>query len=65
MFLTETQTINTVKSIGTQCDLLDAPPLQRLPQVTSLDDSFVTETETEETDMDTSFHSNQEDYTTE
>jgi len=24
---------------NTQCNLLDAPPLQRLPQVTSLDDS--------------------------
>ena len=60
MFLTEIQTINTAKSIVTQLDLLDASPLQRLPQVTSLDDSFVTET-----DMDTSFHSNQEDYTTE
>jgi len=34
IFLTETQTINTVKSVGTQCDLSDAPPLQRLPQVT-------------------------------
>ena len=52
-------------SVGTQCNLIDAPPLQRLPQVTSLDDSFVIETETEETDMDTSFLSNQEDYTTE
>jgi len=52
-------------SVDTQCNLLDPPPLQRLPQVTSLDDSFVTESETEETDMDTSFLSNQEDYTTE
>jgi len=52
-------------SVGTQYNLIDAPPLQRLPQATSLDDSFVIETETEETDMDTSFLSNQEDYTTE
>ena len=63
VFLTETQTISTVKSVGTQCDLLDAMLLQRFPQVKSLDDSFVTETE--ETEMDTSFYSNQEDHTTE
>ena len=39
MFLTKTQTINKVKSVGTQCDLY-APPLQRLPQATSLNDSL-------------------------
>ena len=50
---------NRVTSVGTQCNFLDAPPLQRLPRVTSLDNSFVTETEAEETYMDTSFHSNQ------
>jgi len=52
-------------SVGTQYNLIDAPLLQRLPQVTSLDDSFVIETEIEEKDTDTSFLSNQEDYTTE
>jgi len=45
--------------------LLDAPPLQRLSQVTSLDDFFVIKNETEEIDMNASFLSNQEDYTTE
>ncbi|XP_065920854.1 THAP domain-containing protein 5-like isoform X2 [Dysidea avara] len=59
---TQTDTCPQQISIGTQCNLLNAPPLQRLPQVTSLNDSFVTE---EETDLDTSFLSNQEDYTTE
>jgi len=36
--------------------------LQRFPPATSLDDSDATETET---DLDTSFCTNQEDYTTE
>jgi len=47
---------------GAQCNLLDVPPLQKLPPVTSLDDSIATETKT---DLDTSFCTNQEDYTTE
>jgi len=45
--------------------LIDPPPLQRPPQATSLDDSFATEIETDETDLDTSFLSNQEKNTTE
>jgi len=63
---TEADTQIETKTIGTQCNLLNAPPLQRLPPaVTSLDDSIATETETE-TDLDTSFCSlYQEDYTTE
>ena len=50
-------------SVGIQCDLLNAPPLEKLSS--SLDDSFVTETEPEETDLDASFSSKQEDYATE
>jgi len=54
------------KSVATQCNLLNAPPLEKFPQATaSLDDSFATETEPEETDLDTSFCLKQEDYTTE
>ena len=35
---------------------MNAPPLEMFPQASaSLDDSFVTETEPEETDLDTSF----------
>ena len=49
------------KTNGTQCNLLNALPLQSA--VTSFDDSIATETET---DLDTSFCSlYQEDYTTE
>ena len=62
MIATQTK---TRPHVGTQCTLLDASPLQRLPQVISLDDSFVIETETEETEMDALFFSNQEDYTAE
>jgi len=53
-----------MKTNGTQCNLLNTPPLQRLPPaVTSLEDSIATETET---DLDASFCSlYQEDYTTE
>lgn len=52
-----------------QCNLLDAPPLQRLkprrPQP-SLDDSFITETEQDtDTDMDTSFTCSQIEDSTE
>ena len=61
MIATQTDTCPQQINIGTQCNLLNAPPLQRLPQVTLLDDSFVTE---EEIYLDTSFLSNQ-DYTTE
>ena len=62
LLYTAAQTQIDTKSIGTQCNLLDAPPLQRFPAATSLDDSTATETET---DLDTSFCTNQEDYTTE
>ena len=65
----ETQTdISHAKqnSVATQCNLLNAPPLEMFPQASaSLDDSFATETEPEETDLDTSFCSKQEDYNTE
>ena len=53
VFLTAIHTINGVTSVGTQCNLLDAPSLQKLSQVTLLDIFFVTETEAEETDMNT------------
>ena len=64
--LIEMQTdIHEQNSIATQCNLLNAPPLELFPQVsTSLDESFATETETEEADLDTLFCSKQEDYTT-
>ena len=53
-------------SVATQCNLLNASPLKHLsnPSV-SLDDSFVTETEPEETDLDTSLCYSQEECTTE
>ena len=65
--LTETQTdIHEQKNVATQCNLLNAPPLELFPQAsTSLAESFATETEPEEADLDTSFCSKQEDYTTE
>lgn len=63
---TETEKPPEQATVGIQCDLLAAPPLQKLvphgPQP-SLDDSFVTE-ETD-TDMDTSFTCSQQDYATE
>ena len=50
----------------TQCNLINALPLEKFPQASdSLDESFANETEAEETDLDTSFCSKQEDYTTE
>ena len=49
-----------------QRNVLNAPPLELFPQASvSLDGSFATETEPEENDLDTSFCSKQEDYTTE
>ena len=67
--LIETQTVIShpqQNSVATQCNLLNAPPLEKFLQATaSLDGSFATETEPEETDLDTSFCSKQEDYTTE
>ena len=54
------------KTVAMQCNLLNAPPLELFPQASaSLDDSFATETEPEEADLDTLFCSKQEDYTTE
>ena len=65
----ETQTdISHVKqnNVATQCNLLNAPPLEMFPQASaSLDDSFATETKPEENDLDMSFSSKQEDYNTE
>ena len=62
---TDTFSMNSV-SVATQCNLLNAPPLKHLsnPSV-SLDDSFVTETEPEETDLNTSLCYSQEECTTE
>jgi len=50
------------KSVATQYNLLDAPPLELLKPT---DDLFVTEAEPEETDHDTSFCLSQEDSSTE
>ena len=67
--LIETQTdmiTHEQNSVAMQCNLLNAPPLGLFPLTSvSLDDSFATETELEETDLDTSFCSKQEDYTSE
>ena len=53
-------------SVATQCNLLNAPPLKKLSdQSASLDESFITETEPEENDLDTSIHLSQEECTTE
>ena len=49
-------------SVATQCNLLDAPPLELLEPSLSLDDSFA---EPEEADHDTSFCISQEENTTE
>ena len=50
-------------SVATQCNLLNAPPLEKFLQGADVLDG--TETEPEETDLDTSFCSKQEDYTSE
>ena len=53
-------------SVATQCNLLNAPPLKKLSdQSASLDESFITEAEPEENDLDTSMHFSQEECTTE
>ena len=53
-------------SVATQCNLINPPTLEKFPQTSDLlDESFATETEPEETYLDTSFCSKQEDYTTE
>ena len=67
---TETKQPPQHTTVAIQCDLLAAPPLQKLvPSASepSLDDSFVTETE-QDTDvdmLDVSFTCSQQDYTTE
>ena len=66
---TETELPERV-AVAVQCDLLAAPPLQKLtPSTTepSLDDSFITETEQEDkdADLDVSFTCSQSDYSTE
>ena len=67
--LIETQTdisYANQSSVAIQCNLINAPPLEKFSQASDvLDESFTTETEPEETDLDTSFCSKQEDYTTE
>ena len=69
--------LNVVKSVHCQCDLLAVPPLQRLPrtgQRTKLiyssetfysSEAEETETEPEETDLETSFHVSQDEASTE
>ena len=44
-------------TVATQCNLLGVPPLVLLKPDVSLDDSFTTETETEEVGLDTSLQS--------
>ena len=68
-YSTETQTdtfsMNSV-SVAKQCNLLNATPLKHLSDLSvSLDDSFVTVTESEETNLDTSLCNSQEHCTTE
>ena len=52
-------------SVATQCNLVDAPPLELLKPGFSLDDSFTTETKPEEPDLDASFRLSQEESATE
>ena len=61
-----------VDSIGVQCNLLAAPPLKKLSKVpNALEESFTTDPEDtdmgdhEETDLDSSFQTTQDDTTTE
>ena len=58
--MTEAQIGPQTKDKGTQCNLLNAPPLDKFSAV-GLDDSFVTEPDQEDTD----FCYSQEDTTTE
>ena len=63
---TETNTRHIEQnSVATQCNLLDAPPLELLKPGFSLDDLFVTETEPEKTNLDASFCLSQEESATE
>ena len=53
-------------SIAVQCNLMDAPPLEKFSKPGgSPDDSFITETEPEQADLDISLHLSQEENTTE
>ena len=69
VILIETQTdISNANqsSVAIQCNFINAPPLEKLPQASDvLKGSFCTDTEPEETELDTSFCSKQEDFTTE
>ena len=63
---TDRHQLRQPKCVAIQCNLLNAPPLEKFLQgVDVLDESFGTETEPEETDLDALFCSKQEDYTTE
>ena len=64
--MTEYQ-VQSVQSIGVQCNLLAAPPLQKFEvQDLQYSDQYTSESEdTDLTDLDTSFQLSQEDTTTE
>ena len=68
--LTGTQTETNTRhidqnSVATQCNLLDALPLELLKPAFSLDDSFAAEPEPEEIDLVASFCLSQEESATE
>ena len=48
-------TLKEQHSVAIQCDLLGAPLLELLRPGVSLDDSFATDTDLEEVDLDASF----------
>ena len=54
---TQTDITHEQNSVATQCNLLNAPPLELLPQACASLDSFATDTEP---DIETSFCSNQD-----
>ena len=58
-------TLKEQHSVAIQYNLLGTPPLELLKPVVLLDDSFATETEPKEVDLDTSFHCSHEESTTE
>jgi len=57
--------VQTVQSIGVQCNLLAAPPLQKLKVQEDSDRHTSDPEDTDLTDLDTSFQLSQEDTTTE
>lgn len=63
--------MQSVRSIGVQCNLLAAPPLQKLSKAEEIDqhqqnEHIISDSEdTDVTDLDTSFQTIQEDTTTE